>query len=106
MPVKPATHKPARTTARRHMVASEQESKTRKDSTNATGYGYKWQMASKAHLKANPLCVECENKGRITLASEVHHSQAHRGNMAVFWDKSLWQSICHHCHSRLTARGI
>lgn len=105
MPVKPLTHKPIKPQCKRHKVTAEYESKTRKDSTNASGYGYKWQLASRAHLKANPLCVECENKGRIILATEVHHTTAHRGDMALFWDKSRWQSICKPCHSRLTAMG-
>ncbi len=106
MPVKPGTHKPRKPNCKRHEVVGEHESKTRKDTTNAGGYGYKWQLASKAYLKANPLCVECESKGKITLATEVHHSVPHRGDMALFWDKSRWVSICKSCHSRLTARGL
>ena len=106
MPTKPSTHKPFKTTAPRHQVASEQDSKTRKDGTNATGYGYKWQLASKAHLKVNPLCVDCEAMGRVRLAEVVDHIQAHRGDMVMFWDKSNWQSLCTYHHNAKTARGL
>lgn len=63
------------------------------------GYGYKWQKAREVHLRDNPLCVYCQRDGRVTAASVVDHSVPHRGDMEVFWDQSLWVSLCVHCHS-------
>ncbi|TWT37480.1 hypothetical protein KOR34_24320 [Posidoniimonas corsicana] len=70
------------------------------------GYGRAWQRASKAHLEENPLCVECEKRGRITAATCVDHSIPHRGDMELFWRQELWQSMCAACHSRKTAQGL
>lgn len=35
-------------------------------------------------------------------ATEVDHIQPHRGDWAVFTDRSNLQSLCHSCHSRKT----
>jgi len=61
-------------------------------------YGRQWRKARKAHLLANPLCVMCEAEGRITRATVVHHSVKHNGNPKVFWDQSIWQSVCQPHH--------
>ena len=106
MPIKPLTHKPIKVKYKRHTVTADYESKTRKDFTNASGYGYKWRLASRAHLKANPLCVECEKSGRAVLAVVVDHRQPHRGDMALFWDKPQWDSLCVHHHNSKTAKGL
>ena len=37
-----------------------------------------------------------------TEATEVDHIQPHRGDWAVFTDRSNLQSLCHSCHSRKT----
>ncbi|MEC7815831.1 HNH endonuclease signature motif containing protein [Marinobacter alkaliphilus] len=53
---------------------------------------------------ANPLCAECSRQGRITAATDVDHIIPHRGDLKLFWSRSNWQSLCHPCHSRKTAR--
>jgi len=83
------------------------------------GYSYKWQQARAAYLLKHPLCVMCTANAGIeateymaiaeecmrrgiplpTAATVVDHSVAHRGDMKVFWDSSLWQSLCSHHHS-------
>lgn len=63
------------------------------------GYGYKWQVARAAHLQRHPLCVYCQNLGRVTAATVVDHSEPHRGNPEIFWDQTRWVSLCTHCHS-------
>lgn len=81
------------------------------------GYGYKWQQARAAHLTEHPHCVmclaeigmtdlqpaevvvECARRGLPEpLATVVDHSVPHRGDMTIFWNRSLWQSLCkaHH----------
>lgn len=62
------------------------------------GYNYKWQKARERYLNSNPLCVYCQQIGRVTAASIVDHIVAHRGDMALFWDQTNWQSLCKPCH--------
>ena len=68
-------------------------------SADRRGYGRKWQAARKRYLEAHPLCVECLKEGRYVKATDVDHIIPHRGNKALFWDKSNWQPLCHSHHS-------
>lgn len=72
-----------------------------KTTTAERGYGGAWQRARLEHLRAHPLCVMClaEVPPRVTAASTVDHSIAHRGDDALFWDRSKWQSLCTAHHS-------
>ena len=67
------------------------------------GYGRRWRRESKAHLRANPLCVDCEAEGKVTAATVVDHEKPHRGDMVLFWDRSNWRSRCKTHHDRKTA---
>ena len=66
------------------------------------GYNYEWRKASKLFLKQNPLCAICLKKGRLTAATVVDHIIPHRGDKALFWDKSNWQALCKPCHDDKT----
>lgn len=71
-----------------------------KQTSAQRGYGYKWQQAREGWLRAHPLCVMCDEiDGRVTAATVVDHKVPHRGDMALFWDRSNWQSLCAHHHS-------
>jgi 5-methylcytosine-specific restriction enzyme A len=100
MPNRPPVHQPpglARAKAR--------EAKDRdrlRGSAAARGYGRRWQKARTAWLRANPLCVHCLREGHVVVANEVDHIVPHRGNRALFWDTTNWQSLCHTCHSAKT----
>jgi len=85
------------------MHAAERKD-TRAGGSAARGYGYKWQQASKAFLRAHPLCAECRRQGRYTQAEVVDHIVPHRGNRELFWNRANWQPLCKHCHDRKTAR--
>jgi 5-methylcytosine-specific restriction endonuclease McrA len=61
-------------------------------------YGYQWQKAREGYLRKHPLCVHCNEKGRVTPATVVDHKKPHRGNLKLFWDKSNWQGLCKVCH--------
>lgn len=52
----------------------------RAGSSSARGYGYKWQRLRARILVAHPLCVECEKRGLIKLATDVDHTRPHKGN--------------------------
>jgi len=61
--------------------------------------GYKWKVASRAFLKANPDCVDCGKPARCT-----DHVRGHTGDwLAKFWDSKYWAARCWSCHSRKTA---
>jgi len=46
----------------------------------------------------------CEARGRVTPATVVDHITPHRGDMARFWDRENWQSLCAPCHDIDKAR--
>ena len=86
-----------RSAAERAIIASREQ---QRGSASARGYGRQWQAASKAHLRANPICA-C---GCGRAADVVDHRVPHRGDMALFWDRSNWQSMAKACHDAKTAR--
>jgi len=57
------------------------------------GYGSKWREARAGFLAKHPRCFRCSNPSTI-----VHHSTPHRGDMKLFWDRSLWRPACQPCH--------
>lgn len=63
-------------------------------SSSARGYDWRWSKAARQHLSANPLCVGCLARGRPVAAVLVDHQVPHKGDMALFWDQSKWQSLC------------
>jgi 5-methylcytosine-specific restriction protein A len=70
-------------------------------------YTKAWEKARAAYLRAHPLCMceECdEGRKRLTAATVVDHKMPHRGDRALFWDSSNWQSMAKACHDRKTAR--
>ena len=55
----------------------------RKGSSSARGYGYQWQRLRARILAAHPLCVECEKRGIIKLATDVDHIRRERQKFCV-----------------------
>lgn len=91
----------------KHQYAVRREHDARRGSAAHRGYGHRWQKASKAFLRAHPLCQcpECdEGRKRVTAATVVDHKVPHRGDMKLFWDSSNWQSMAKECHDAKTAR--
>ena len=76
----------------------------RQGSSAARGYGYRWQRLRARVLGAHPLCVECEKKGVVRLATDVDHVVPHKGDPHLMWSEKNLQPLCHECHSRKTAR--
>lgn len=75
-----------------------------RESSTARGYGYKWQQARKGWLAKHPLCIHCQARGLVVVATDVDHIVPHKGDMTLFWDRGNWQSLCGPCHSAKTAR--
>lgn len=70
-----------------------------KGSSTARGYGYRWQQARERYLQQHPLCVMCEEQGRVAAATVVDHIVPHQGDQRMFWDDTNWQALCATCHS-------
>ena len=57
-------------------------------------------------LLLQPWCEECAREGRRVRATDVDHRIEHKGDLALFRDRSNLRSLCHGCHSRKTARDL
>lgn len=87
-----------------HLLKGTERSRQRpRESSTQRGYGYKWQQARAAYLQAHPLCVRCEQDGRVTAATDLDHIIPHKGDQKLFWNRSNWQPLCKACHSAKTA---
>ena len=80
-----------------------------------TSFGQRWSVldTSKQNMdkqpaswrkEHQPLCVMCSAEGRTTAAEVVDHIQPHRGDRALFWDSTNWQSLCKQHHDSDKAR--
>lgn len=61
----------------------------------------KWRAFRADFLRRNPLCVMCQEQGRITVATIVDHIRPHKGDMALFWS-GPFQALCKKCHDYKT----
>jgi 5-methylcytosine-specific restriction enzyme A len=77
------------------------EADRRRPSARQRLYDSEWERERAVWLKDHPRCAECGAP-----AKEVHHSIPHRGNPAIFWDRSKWVSLCRAHHSAATMREI
>ena len=59
-----------------------------------------------SQLVKEPFCRVCAARHIRTMATDVDHIVAHRGNWALFVDPDNLQSLCHSCHSRKTAAEV
>ena len=96
----------------KHLIVKEAEVKAeriRYDNSRGTsasrGYGSRWARASKLYRANNPLCVKCEESGKLTLVFCVDHViPVMNKDDPLFWDENNWQSLCLNHHSEKTAR--
>jgi 5-methylcytosine-specific restriction protein A len=66
--------------------------------------GRRLQRIRAAHLRANPLCVHCIAKGRITAAVQVDHIQALVNDGEDVAENR--QGLCVECHRIKTAADL
>jgi 5-methylcytosine-specific restriction protein A len=100
MAIRPGTHKPNSHIAKtdKHLSASEVRLNFRE-----RGYTTQWDKMRLHYLRKHPLCVHCQAKGRVTVATDLDHIVPHKGDMIKFWNKDNLQGLCHSCHSIKTA---
>lgn len=70
------------------------------EKTTARGYGYRWRKLRDAVLAARPLCKMCDDRGRVTLATEVDHIVPKAKGGTDAWDNL--QPLCSDCHREKT----
>lgn len=87
-----------------HLQQRQQQADAQRGSSTERGYDARWQRASKMYLREHPLCVQCQEEGRVTAATVVDHIIPHKGNYELFWDESNWQSSCKTHHDIKTAK--
>ena len=60
----------------------------------------RWRKLRLHQLAEHPLCVLCQQSGRVTAATVCDHVTPHRGDWARFW-AGPFQSLCKGCHDGL-----
>jgi 5-methylcytosine-specific restriction protein A len=63
-----------------------------------------WLNLRKWFLARNPICAECDRKGRVTAANEVHHLKPKADFPELALVAENLEALCKSCHSRLTRR--
>jgi hypothetical protein len=59
-----------------------------------------WKRLRVHQLSLHPLCEWCLEREDVTVATEVHHAIAHKGDLDLFWS-GPFVSTCKPCHSSL-----
>jgi 5-methylcytosine-specific restriction protein A len=86
-----------------HMQAQRKRENEQRDKATAALYGSAWRKARAMFLRANPLCNACRERSLVVPATVVDHIEPHKGDVALFWTRANWQSLCKPCHDRKTA---
>lgn len=58
----------------------------------------RWKRIRQHQLSMHPLCEWCLERDEVTVATEVHHAIAHKGDLTLFWS-GPFVSTCKPCHS-------
>ena len=64
----------------------------------------RWLRLRLAVLSAHPLCQRCEEEGRVSAATEVHHIRPveegtnGREKERLMFDPHNLRALCHNCH--------
>ncbi|RZJ19112.1 MAG: HNH endonuclease [Brevundimonas sp.] len=101
MPSLPPTFRPANAVTRRD---TNRASDARRGSARERGYTSAWDRASRGHLRSSPLCRYCELIDEVTAATLTDHLYPHRGDQALFWNRTYWISCCKPCHDGFKQR--
>lgn len=68
-------------------------------------YGRQWKAFRMKYLTEHPLCVDCEEAGRLEPANEVHHRAKVKDEPELQYDCDNLMALCKTCHNARTARG-
>lgn len=70
----------------------------RRGSSRERGYTTKWDKASRAFLGKHRICLACELAGFDQRTEVTDHIVPHKGDKALFWDRTNWQACCRWHH--------
>lgn len=107
MPSKPQQYRPPGSpTPAQRRAAQQRAYDDRRLSSPKRGYDANWRKVRLAYIYEHPLCELCLKEGRGPVPVEhVHHVKPIAGpNDRGRLDKTNLQSLCHSCHSRITAK--
>ena len=68
-------------------------------------YDATWMRFRVAYLSDHPYCQDCEARGELRIATEVHHVQRLAERPDLRLDEANMLGLCRGCHSRRTAKG-
>ena len=111
-PMRPCRHPGCRTLTRAGYCDKHQPKRTSDRSEEAESWRWMYRTPEwlddlrPTQLLEQPFCAECAKRGCRVRATDVDHIVDHKGNWALFTDRSNLQSLCHSCHSRKTARDL
>lgn len=104
MPTRPASHKPVSA-----FGSSRKQSQRTYDQARGPDrqwYGKpSWRRFRRWFLSQYPLCADCQERGELTEATEVHHVEKRKDNPDEAFNEDNCKSLCKGCHSSRTARG-
>ncbi len=88
-----------------HMKQYRKESERDRKNSYQRGYSTsRWRKFRSWYLNLYPLCVKCEEEGRVNPATNVDHIDPVDGpNDPRFFDEAEVQALCHRHHSQKTA---
>jgi len=69
------------------------------------GYDRTWQRFRDWFLRRHPLCHDCEGRGDVVPAAEVHHIKKLADHPELRCVESNCMALCKACHSKRTGRG-
>lgn len=81
-----------------HTRAHHRDYNARRPELHRSAYGAEWRRIRDAFIAEHPYCETCGAP-----AEQVHHITPLSAGGTH--DESNLQSLCHRCHSRVTARG-
>ena len=98
MPMRPPTH-------RAPGALTRTEARRQSDKSRAVLLPYRawygttrWKALAQRQLAMHPLCVMCEQEGKVVPARICDHIQPHRGDEILFWNPQNLQSLCRRHH--------
>lgn len=100
----PATLRPAHAPKREEQKRVYwQRSDAQRLSAFRRGYDRHWSKSRKGFLIKHPLCCCCEANGQVSATTFLDHIVPHKGDKALFWDRTNWQGLCDDCNLRIKA---
>lgn len=101
MPTRPQIHRPAGWKPREGQRAYDR----RRGTAAERGYDAAWQRTRAAFLAEHPVCADCAERGRVTVAVDVHHVVKLSVRPDLKHDFDNLMALCKRCHQARTRKG-